>query len=457
MRGKSTEHNLLHVTNTIGKALNEGKFCIGLFLDLRKAFDVCSHEILLMKLEKLGVTGTALKWFKSYLNNRSQQVDINGNISSPQLINISVLQGSILGPILFLCYINDLPNATELLTFLFADDTSGLIYGDNLKELVAKMNTEINKLANWFRANKMALNVSKTKFIIFHTKGKKVDYEENSIVYNANEIGKTTNPNLITPLERIHDLHPEKEGRAYKLLGVHFDETLSFQFHANFLHNKLSKALFCINRAKNFLDAKSLKMLYFALFHSNLIYCIGTLSSMTKTNATKINKIQNKAIRAISNAKSREPVNPIYHELKILPYNLLQKQAKLNFIHSVEYKYAPKSFLDTWHKNVQRNLNYQLRNNDLFYTPLVRFEHLKNIPYFSFPVEWNTLNDIRFQSNKKTFQIALKNSLLEELLPAVPLPPPPPPRPHPCPPNSALSSIKPTTTHFSSISKYPLL
>ena len=457
MRGKSTEHNLLHVTNTIGKALNEGKFCIGLFLDLRKAFDVCSHEILLMKLEKLGVTGTALKWFKSYLNNRSQQVDINGNISSPQLINISVLQGSILGPILFLCYINDLPNATELLTFLFADDTSGLIYGDNLKELVAKMNTEINKLANWFRANKMALNVSKTKFIIFHTKGKKVDYEENSIVYNANEIGKTTNPNLITPLERIHDLHPEKEGRAYKLLGVHFDETLSFQFHANFLHNKLSKALFCINRAKNFLDAKSLKMLYFALFHSNLIYCIGTLSSMTKTNATKINKIQNKAIRAISNAKSREPVNPIYHELKILPYNLLQKQAKLNFIHSVEYKYAPKSFLDTWHKNVQRNLNYQLRNNDLFYTPLVRFEHLKNIPYFSFPVEWNTLNDIRFQSNKKTFQIALKNSLLEELVPAVPLPPPPPPRPHPCPPNSALSSIKPTTTHFSSISKYPLL
>ena len=92
-------------------------------------------------------------------------------------------------------------------------------------------------------------------------------------------------------------------------------------------------------------------------------------------------------------------------------------------------KYVPKSFLDTWHKNVQRNLNYQLRNNDLFYTPLVRFEHLKNIPYFSFPVEWNTLNDIRFQSNKKTFQIALKNSLLEELVPAVPVPPPPTPPP----------------------------
>ena len=186
MRGKSTEHNLLHVTNTIGKALNEGKFCIGLFLDLKKAFDVCSHEILLMKLKKLGVSGTALKWFKSYLSGRSQQVDIQGNFSSPKDINISVLQGSILGPILFLCYINDLPNATELMLFLFADDTSGLITGDNLPELIAKMNIEINKMANWFRANKMALNISKTKYIIFH---KKFNLTENAIVYDENELG----------------------------------------------------------------------------------------------------------------------------------------------------------------------------------------------------------------------------------------------------------------------------
>ena len=96
-----------------------------------------------MKLKKLGIDGKTHDWFSSYLKNRvQQQVDIQGNISSPQSINISVLQGSILGPILFLCYINDLPNATELLTFLFADDTSGLIIGKNLQELVQKMNIE---------------------------------------------------------------------------------------------------------------------------------------------------------------------------------------------------------------------------------------------------------------------------------------------------------------------------
>ena len=99
-----------------------------------------------------------------------QCVDINGNLSTPRGIDISVLQGSILGPILFLCYINDLPAATSLLTFLFADDTSGLLAGDSLPDLVDKMNIEIKKLANWFRTNKMAVNIGKTKFIIFHPK-----------------------------------------------------------------------------------------------------------------------------------------------------------------------------------------------------------------------------------------------------------------------------------------------
>ena len=160
-------------------------------------------------------------------------MDIQGNISSPHNINISVLQGSILGPILFLCYINDLPNATELLTFLFAD---GFISGNNLPELITKMNIEINKLANWFRANKMALNISKTKCIIFHIRGKKVTVGENAIVYDENEIGLPHDPNLVTPLERFHDKHPNPNCRSYKLLGIHLDETLSFQYHADFLY-----------------------------------------------------------------------------------------------------------------------------------------------------------------------------------------------------------------------------
>ncbi len=97
---KSTEHNLTHLSNYVFKAMNEKKFCIGIFLDLKKAFDVCSHKILLQKPKKYGILGTTHDWLSSYLSDRVQKVDINGNLSSEKIFNISVIQGSILGPIL---------------------------------------------------------------------------------------------------------------------------------------------------------------------------------------------------------------------------------------------------------------------------------------------------------------------------------------------------------------------
>jgi hypothetical protein len=146
-KGKSTEHNLIKAVNYIGELINSGKFCIGVFFDLKKAFDVVSHDILLKKLAKLGIQGVALKWFESYLQNRRQVVDINGNTSTASNIKISVLLGSILGPILFLCFINDLFKSTDLLTVMFADDTCCLDSDDNLESLICRVNAEINKIA----------------------------------------------------------------------------------------------------------------------------------------------------------------------------------------------------------------------------------------------------------------------------------------------------------------------
>ena len=133
--------------NFISKSFNENKYCIGVFFYLKKAFDVCSHEILLMKLEKMGVKGTALNWFKSYLKDRTQFVDIDGNYSIERLIKISILQGSILGPILFLCYINDLHLVTEFLTLMFADDTFCAKSDSDINNLIRNVNNEINKMA----------------------------------------------------------------------------------------------------------------------------------------------------------------------------------------------------------------------------------------------------------------------------------------------------------------------
>jgi hypothetical protein len=146
---KTTEHNLMQILTYVSKALNDGNFCTGIFLDLKKVFDMCSCSILLKKLNKMGITSTALTWFKNYLSSRTQIVEVNGCKSDARELNISVIQGSILGPILFLCYKNDFYTAATLFSVLFADDTAGFGQGKNLKDLTSYVNQELQKIANW--------------------------------------------------------------------------------------------------------------------------------------------------------------------------------------------------------------------------------------------------------------------------------------------------------------------
>jgi hypothetical protein len=297
-KNKSTEQNLIHLTNSIFTALNEKKYCIGLFLDLKKAFDVCSHEILLKKIKKYGLNGKTHDWFKSYLENRKQSVDIDGSLSATKTFNISVIQGSILGPILFLIYINDLYKASSLLKFMFADDTACVASNHNLKDLITYVNDELKKVARWFRANKMAVNVGKTKFILFHTKGKQID-PNIELTYDDNE-PNSNDPTLIHPVERFHSSHPNPSCRAYKILGVYIDETLSFDFHTQYIISKLNRSLYCINKVKNFLPTEAMRSLYFALIHSHLSYCPIITSCASNSNIQKIAKIQKKAVRIIT-------------------------------------------------------------------------------------------------------------------------------------------------------------
>ncbi len=144
-KSHSTIHPVILAQNFISEALNKKQHVIGIFCDLRKAFDCVNHKILLKKLYNLGIRGIELEWFRSYLNNRKQFVAIGDSHSNTIEINIGVPQGSILGPLLFLIYINDLPNCTSLKTFLFADDTNLLAAGDNITELYQFVNMEFKK------------------------------------------------------------------------------------------------------------------------------------------------------------------------------------------------------------------------------------------------------------------------------------------------------------------------
>jgi len=207
---------------------------VGIFLDLKKAFDVVPHSILLKKL------GTALAWFESYLSNRTQKVDINGNLSDIAYLDaLSVFQGTSLGPILFLCFINDLPRATDLFSVLYADDTTGLDSDSDLGILMTRVSVELKKMSVWFQCNKMALNINKTKYIVFHVPSKKVD---NSIklMLDTNTDNSHPDPSLISEIERIHNGHANPSLRSFKLLGIYFDEHMNFNANSNALTSKLS-------------------------------------------------------------------------------------------------------------------------------------------------------------------------------------------------------------------------
>jgi hypothetical protein len=413
-RGRSTEHNLIQVTNFIGEALNEGKFCIGVFLDLKKAFDTVQHDILLRKLEKFGIKGTALNWFASYLSNRKQCVDINGVLSEFNDIIMSVFQGSSLGPILFLCFINDIYRCTNLNMFLFADDTNALSKHDNLSILIDSVNIELKKLALWFQANKLVINTSKTKYMIFRSKNRKIDMQGKNIYIDFNNDNSVFNPEKKVLLNRVHN-NADSENQTYKLLGILFDEYLSFSQHLMYVHSKVSKSLFLLNRSKHFLSKFALRLLYFASVHSHLMYCPIILSMACKTQLNRLFVIQKKALRIICGENFHAHTAPLFLDNCILPLDLIIVQAKLLFMHSVKYEYCPKSFLNVFVRNNNyENPVYETRYPNEFITPRARIEMFKKIPLYSLPDEWNNCGDLRFYVNPTTFRITLTETLFKK-------------------------------------------
>ncbi len=411
----STEHCILHLSNYVSEALNNNKFALGVFLDLQKAFDVVDHNILLLKLENLGIRDKALEWFRNYLSNRTQVVNINGETSAETKIDISVMQGSILGPLLFLIFINDLPNASNLLhLLLFADDTCALDSDKDINQLIARVNTELHKLCNWFLANKISVNASKCKYIIFHNQGKKIPPNLSNVVLNFNPFDTNINPDLISPLERVHKNN--SNAQFYKYLGILIDENLSYGYHINYICKKLNRSLFCLNRVRYLLDGGALRTLYFSLFQSHLLYCNIIFNCCSQTNINRILTLQKKAIRTITNSNYNAHTQPLFSKLNILPFDKLLTLNKSTFIHSIYHKNHHRSFQNTWILNQQRDLEHTLRNQNLFQLPFPRTEQFKKSPLYFLPKAWNDLPDeIKCQENPYTFKIALKDHLCRHL------------------------------------------
>ena len=219
----STSHTLVSITEKIREALDTGHFACGVFIDLQKAFDTVDHDILISKLEHYGARGIAKNWFSSYLQNRKQCVKLNGFESSLSDISYGVPQGSVLGPLLFLMYINDLSvSVKNSMVHHFADDTNLLCINKSLKLLCKKINYDLRGITHWLNANRISLNISKTEFVVFRSPRKIIDFD---IKIKVNG-------------QRIY------QSSYIKYLGVYLDEHLSWKPHIHELRKKLNQILY---------------------------------------------------------------------------------------------------------------------------------------------------------------------------------------------------------------------
>jgi hypothetical protein len=413
--GHSTVHPMVHFVNHVSKALNNKEHSIAIFCDLRKAFDSCDHDILLRKLSRVGIRGQTLAWFKNYLHNRQQFVTISGHNSSLKLIKLGVPQGSILGPILFLLYINDLPLASLFTDFLFADDTTLYTSGPDLPELISFVNAEFHKICTYFRQNKLVLHPEKTQFALF-SNSRDVRDCEISIFANNNNSG-FNDPSLCTPLERVHSL---SRIPAIKFLGVYFDVDLNFKYHVKTICTRVSRALYMLRTCKNLLSEKSLLTLYYSMVHCHLVYGNHIWGCANESSITELFRKQKAAVRIITNSSYRAHTEPIFKKLNILPLPSLIEFFKLQFMQRFIQGHLPPSFNNVWITNEARRsetISMSLRNHENFYIPVSRLKNLENKPLYSFPKAWSLLTDhsITIIRNCVEFNAKLKEHFLNQL------------------------------------------
>jgi hypothetical protein len=241
---------LIDLINNISNSLDNKDYTIAIFLDLSKAFDTINHNILLDKLSYYGIRGLPLIRFTNYLSNRQQFVNFNGIHSQMSVITCGVPQGSIVGPILFLPYINDILNTSMLLKFiLFANDTNLIFSEKSLTSLMQNVNTELHKISVWFKTDKLVLNPNKTKFIIFTSTYKRVASNSIKLYIDGLEI---------------------EQVQTQKFIGVIINSQLNWKNHFYQVCSKMTKAIGIINKMKCFVDAKTRKIMYICILYLSL-------------------------------------------------------------------------------------------------------------------------------------------------------------------------------------------
>lgn len=312
---RSTSMAVTELIEEITNSIDQKKYAVGVFIDLKKAFDTINHDILISKLERYGIRGVVLNWIRSYLKNRQQFVKMGEHKSECLDIVCGVPQGSVLGPKLFIMYINDICKVSEILKFvLFADDTNIFGSGENLQQLLDLITSEFIKIKKWFDKNKLSLNLSKTKIMLFgkNKTNTQIQVQIDGII-----------------IERVFD---------NKFLGVIIDDKICWKPHIRHVQSKLSRSISVLAKAKHALDHKSLHILYCSLILPYLNYCSEIWGNTYKSTLQPLVILQKRAIRIVHNVKFREHTNILFLKSKMLKLFDLVEFKTAQFMYKARYR-----------------------------------------------------------------------------------------------------------------------